>query len=182
MAGVPTTAISRPLAEKLPGPFKGVLQNENKPSQYDPDAPPQFRVVHAVRISNDGLVYVCDRTNDRIQVFKKDGSFVKEGIIARHTFGCGSSWDIAFSPDPAQRYLIMPDGTNERAWIVDRQSLKIVGQFGGGGHWAGQFYGAHNIAADSHGNVFITESYEGKRVQKFAFGGFTEPATQPEDP
>jgi hypothetical protein len=126
--------------------------------------------------------YVCDRTNDRIQVFKKDGSFVKEGIIARHTFGCGSSWDIAFSPDPAQRYLIMPDGTNERAWIVDRQSLKIVGQFGGGGHWAGQFYGAHNIAADSHGNVFITESYEGKRVQKFAFGGFTEPATQPEDP
>src|SRR5580658_6675115 len=56
MAGVPTTAISRPLAEKLPGPFKGVLQNENKPSQYDPDAPPQFRVVHAVRISNDGLV------------------------------------------------------------------------------------------------------------------------------
>jgi hypothetical protein len=68
-----------------------------------------------VRISNDGLVYVCDRTNDRIQVFKKDGSFAKEGVIARHTFGSGSSWDIAFSPDPAQRYLIMPDGTNERA-------------------------------------------------------------------
>jgi DNA-binding beta-propeller fold protein YncE len=172
------------IGEKLPGPFKGVVQNENKPSQYDPDAPPipQFRIVHAVRISNDGLVYVCDRTNDRIQVFKKDGSFVKEGIIARHTFGSGSSWDIAFSPDPAQRYLIMPDGTNERGWIVDRESLKIVGQFGGGGHWAGQFYGAHNIAADSAGDVFITESYEGKRVQKFSFGGFTEPAIAPEDP
>jgi hypothetical protein len=160
------------------------MQNENKPSQYDPDAPtiPQFRIVHAVRISNDELIYVCDRTNDRIQVFKKDGSFVKEGIIARHTFGSGSSWDIAFSPDPGQRYLIMPDGTNERTWIVDRESLKIVGQFGGGGHWAGQFYGAHNIAADSRGNVFITESYEGKRVQKFTFGGFTESVIKPEDP
>jgi DNA-binding beta-propeller fold protein YncE len=181
---LPDDSYFETIREKLPGPFKGIVQNENKPSQYDPDAPPipQFRIVHAVRISNDGLVYVCDRTNDRIQVFKKDGSFIKEGIIARHTFGSGSSWDIAFSPDPAQRYLMMPDGTNERTWIVDRQSLEIVGQFGGGGHWAGQFYGAHNIAADSHGNVFITESYEGKRVQKFTFGGFTEPATQPKDP
>ena len=67
---------------------------------------------------------------------------------------------------------------------MDRRSgvLKIVGEFGGGGHWAGQFYGAHNIAADSVGNVFITESYEGKRVQKFMFGGFTDSVVTPEDP
>ena len=170
--------------EKLPGPFKGVVQHEDKPSQYDPDGPPppQFRIVHGVTISKDGLVYVCDRTNNRIQVFKKDGTFIKEGFIARHTFGSGSAWGIAFSPDPGQRFMIMPDGTNERAWIVDRDTLTIVGQFGGGGHWAGEFYGAHNIAADSHGNVFITESYEGKRVQKFTFGGFTQPVTKPEDP
>ena len=112
------------IGEALPGPFKGVVQHENKPSQYDPDAPPipQFASSHAVRIAKDGLVYVCDRTNDRIQVFKKDGTFIKEGVIARHTFGSGSSWDIAFSPDPGQRFLIMPDGTNERGWIVDRES------------------------------------------------------------
>jgi hypothetical protein len=172
------------VGEALPGPFKGIVQHENRPSKYDPDGPPspQFRVVHAVRISNDGFVYVCDRTNDRIQIFKKDGTFVKEGIIAKHTFGSGSSWDIAFSTDPAQRFMIMPDGTNERAWIVDRGSLKIVGQFGGGGYWAGQFYGAHNIASDSHGNVFITESYEGKRVQRFVYGGLTKSQTEPEDP
>jgi NHL repeat len=180
----PDDAYFEKAGEQLPGPFKGAVQHENKPSKYDPDSPPspQFRVVHAVRISNDGLVYVCDRTNDRIQVFKKDGTFVREGVIAKHTFGSGSSWDIAFSTDPAQRFMIMPDGTNERAWIVDRASLKIVGQFGSGGRWAGQFYGAHNIAIDSHGNVFITESYEGKRVQRFVYGGLTQPATQPEDP
>jgi hypothetical protein len=132
------------------------------------------------QISNDGLVYVCDGTNDRIQVFRKDGSFLQERIIARHTFGSGSSWDIAFSPDPAQHYLIMPDGTNERTWIVDRQSLKIVGRRGRS--LGRPVYGAHNIAADSQGNVFFTESYEGERVRRFTFGGFTQPATQPEDP
>src|SRR5262245_6359676 len=154
--------------EKLPGPFSGAVQNENKPSQYDPNGPtpPQFRIVHAVRISNDGLVYVCDRTNDRLQVFRKDGTFVREGFVAKQTLGSGSVWDIAFSPDPAQTFLIVPDGTNQVVRILRRDSLEIVGEFGSGGHWAGQFYGAHNIASDSRGNVYITETYEGKRVQK----------------
>ena len=99
--------------EKLPGPFSGVVQNENKPSNYDPKGPPpaQFRIVHAVLLSDDGLLYVCDRTNDRIQVFRKDGSFVQEGFVARATLGSGSVWDIGFSTDPAQTYLIVPDGT-----------------------------------------------------------------------
>ena len=90
--------------ERLPSPFSGAVQFENRPSQYDPDGPPppQFRIVHAVRIANDGLVYVCDRTNDRIQVFRKDGTFVKEQFIARRTLGSGSVWDIAFSTDAAQ--------------------------------------------------------------------------------
>jgi DNA-binding beta-propeller fold protein YncE len=156
--------------EKLPGPFSGTVQNENKPSQYDPDGPPppQFRIVHAVRIARDGLVYVCDRTNDRIQVFKKDGTFVQEAFIAKETFGSGSVWDIGFSIDPDQTYLFVPDGTNQRVYIVDRKTLHVVNTFGGAGHWAGQFYGAHNIAVDSKGNLFITETYEGKRVQKFA--------------
>jgi DNA-binding beta-propeller fold protein YncE len=157
--------------ERLPGPFNGTVQHEDRPSQYDPfgSPPPQFRVVHAVRISNDGLVYVCDRTNDRIQVFKKDGAFVREVFVAKETLGSGSTWDIAFSPDPAQTFLIVPDGTNQVVRILRRDSLQIVSEFGGGGHWAGQFYGAHNIASDSKGNLYITETYEGKRVQKFLY-------------
>ena len=159
--------------ERLPGPFNGAVQHENRPSQYDPKGPPtpQFRIVHAVRISNDGLVYVCDRTNDRIQVFRKDGTFVREGVIAGDTFGSGSVWDVAFSADPRQTYLIVPDGTNQRVYIVERASLKVVGEFGRAGHWAGEFYGAHNIAANSKGDLFITETYEGKRVQKFTYLG-----------
>jgi hypothetical protein len=159
--------------EKLPGPFSGAVQNENKPSQYDPDGPPppQFRIVHAVRISNDGLVYVCDRTNDRIQVFRRDGTFVKEAFVARRTLGSGSVWDIAFSNDAAQTFLIVPDGTNQQVWILRRDTLEVVSAFGRAGHWAGQFYGAHNIAADSNGHLYITETYEGKRVQKFLYKG-----------
>ncbi len=158
--------------EKLPGPFSGVVQHENKPSQYDPDGPPpeQFRIVHAVRISNDGLVYVCDRTNNRIQIFQKSGAFVKEMFIAKDTLGSGSVWDIAFSSDPAQKFLIVPDGTNQRVYVLDRQSLKLLGTFGAAGRWAGQFYGAHNIASNGRGDLFITETYEGKRIQKFQLG------------
>jgi DNA-binding beta-propeller fold protein YncE len=155
--------------ERLPGPFSGAVQHEDKPSQYDPNGPrpPEFRIVHAVRISKDGLVYVCDRTNDRIQVFRKDGTFVQESFIAKHTFGSGSVWDIGFSVDPAQTFAIVIDGTNQQVYVVLRQSLEVVSTFGGAGHWAGQFYGAHNLAVDSKGNLFITETYEGKRIQKF---------------
>jgi len=159
--------------ERLPGPFSGTVQHENRPSQYDPNGPPppQFRIVHAVRISNDGLVYVCDRTNDRIQVFRKDGTFVQEAFIAKETFGSGSVWDIGFSTDPAQTFLIVPDGTNQQVYVVLRKTLEVVHTFGGAGHWAGQFYGAHNLAIDSKGNLYITETYEGKRVQKFTYTG-----------
>ena len=89
------------LGEVLPPPFSGAVQHERAPSQYDPAGPPppQFRIVHAVRIARDGLVYVCDRTNDRIQVFRKDGTFVREVFIARHTLGSGSAWDVGFSTD-----------------------------------------------------------------------------------
>jgi DNA-binding beta-propeller fold protein YncE len=155
--------------EKLPPPFSGAVQQENKPSQYDPAGPPppQFRVVHAVQISRDGLVYVCDRTNDRIQVFRKDGTFVQEAFIAKETFGSGSVWDIGFSVDPEQRFAYVIDGTNQQVYVLNRKSLTVLSTFGGAGHWAGQFYGAHNLAVNSKGDLFITETYEGKRVQRF---------------
>ncbi len=159
--------------EKLPAPFSGAVQHENRPSNYDPAGPPapQFRIVHAVRIAHDGLVYVCDRTNDRIQVFRKDGSFVKEAFIAKNTLGSGSVWDIAFSTDPAQNYLIVNDGTNQQIWTLHRDSLEILSAFGHAGHAAGEFYGAHVMAANSKGDLFIGETYEGKRVQKFSYRG-----------
>jgi hypothetical protein len=168
--------------EKLPGPFSGAVQNENRPSQYDPNGPPapQFRIVHAVRISRDGLVYVCDRTNDRLQIFRKDGTFVREVVIAKDTFGSGSVWDLGFSTDPQQRFLFINDGTNQLIYVLDRQSLDIVSTFGGAGHWAGQFYGAHNLAVNSKGDLFITETYEGKRVQKFTYQGLGAPSSPPQ--
>ena len=166
--------------EHLPSPFSGAVQHENAPSQYDPDGPPapQFRITHAVRIANDGLVYICDRTNDRIQVFRKDGTFVKEAFVAKRTLGSGSVWDIAFSSDPSQTYLLVPDGTNQQIWILLRETLEVVSAFGHAGRWAGQFYGAHNIDTDSKGNLYITETYEGKRVQKFLYRGMG-PAAAP---
>ncbi len=159
--------------ERLPSPFSGAVQNENRPSNYDPNGPPppQFRIVHVVRIANDGLVYVCDRTNDRIQVFQKDGTFVTEAFFAKQTLGSGSVWDIGFSTDRAQTYLFVPDGTNQQVYVVRRDTLAVVSAFGRAGHWAGQFYGAHNLAVDSKGSLFITETYEGKRVQKFVYKG-----------
>ncbi len=151
---------------------KGGIEAEDA-SAYNPKDPPspQFRVVHSVRISNDGLVYVCDRTNDRIQVFRKDGTFVKEAFIEKNTLGSGSAWDMVFSKDPAQKFIFLTDGTNEVVWELLRDSLEVVAGFGGAGHWAGQFYGPHNIAIDSKGNLYITETYEGKRVQKFVYKG-----------
>ena len=103
---------------------------------------------------------------------------MKEQFIARDTLGSGSVWDIAFSTDTAQTHLIVIDGTNQQVYIVDRQTLQVVSAFGHAGHWAGQFYGAHNLAADSSGNLFIGETYEGKRVQKFVHRG-SGPAQAP---
>ncbi len=151
----------------------------NKPDdtnigRYDPNAPPaqQFRTpVHCAELSNDGLVYVCDRPNDRIQVFKKDGTFVKEAFIARRTLGDGSVWDIAFSKDPQQKYLYLADGKNEKVYVMDRQSLEILTSFGDGGRQPGQFFAVHSIATDSKGNIFTTETYEGRRLQKFVYKG-----------
>jgi DNA-binding beta-propeller fold protein YncE len=152
----------------------GNVPSDSNYGRYDPGAPliPQFRTpVHCAEPSNDGLVYVCDRPNDRIQVFRKNGQFVKEQRIAPATLGDGSVWDIAFSRDPQQKYLYLADGKNERVYVMDRQSLAILTQFGDGGRQPGQFFGVHSIATDSKGNLYTTETYEGKRLQKFVYKG-----------
>ena len=135
----------------------------------------QFRSpVHCAELSNDGLVYVCDRPNDRLQVFKKDGKFVKEMCVAKKTLGDGSTWDIAFSKDPQQKYMYLADGKNEQVYIMLRDSLEILSQFGDGGRQPGQFFAVHSIVIDSRGNIFTTETYEGRRLQKFAYKGVHE--------
>ena len=151
----------------------------NKPEDtnlgpYNPDAPPaqQFRnPVHCAELAKDGLVYVCDRVNDRIQVFKKDGTFVKEVFIEKRTLGDGSVWDIAFSKDPQQKYIYLADGANEKVYVMQRDSLEILTSFGDGGRQPGQFYAVHSIATDSKGNIYTTETYRGQRVQRFIYKG-----------
>jgi DNA-binding beta-propeller fold protein YncE len=141
---------------------------------YNPDAPlaQQFRnPVHCAELSDDGLLYTCDRVNDRIQVFKPDGTFVKEMIIAKRTLGDGSVWDIAFSKDPQQKYIYVADGSNEKVYILLRDTLEILTSFGDGGRQPGEFYAVHSIATDSKGNIFTTETYRGQRVQKFVYKG-----------
>ncbi len=151
----------------------------NKPDDanlgpYDPKAPPaqQFRnPVHCIERANDGLVYVCDRQNDRLQVFQPDGKFVKEAFYAKNTLGAGSVWDFVFTKDPEQKYILVTDGQNERIRVIQRDTLEEISSFGGGGRQPGQFYGVHSIASDSKGNLYTTETYEGKRVQKFVYKG-----------
>ncbi len=136
------------------------------------DRPQQFRgPVHCAIPSNDGLVYVCDRGSDRIQVFREDGTYVREVYIAPETLAQGSTWDIDFSNDPEQKYIYLADGQNFKIYVIDRESLEVLISFGGGGRQPGQFYAPHSIATDSQNNLYTTETYEGKRIQKFVFKG-----------
>jgi DNA-binding beta-propeller fold protein YncE len=145
----------------------GEKPNDTDPGAYDPNGAPskQFRTLSCVKIAKDGMVYVCDRQNDRIQVFQKDGKFVKEAFVSKTTTGDGSVWDIAFSPD--QRVLFVADGHDKKIWMLDRMSLESIGNFGDGGRYPGRFYGVGSVAVDSKGNVYTGETYDGKRVQKF---------------
>ncbi len=152
----------------------GKKPDDTNLGRYNPDAPPaqQFRnPVHCAELANDGLLYVCDRPNDRIQVFQKDGTFVKEVIVAKNTLGDGSVWDIAFSKDPQQKYIYLADGANEKVYIILRESMEILTSFGDGGRQPGEFYAVHSIATDSKGNLYTTETYRGQRLQKFVYKG-----------
>jgi DNA-binding beta-propeller fold protein YncE len=157
----------------------------NKPDdgdlgKYDPSAAPpkQFRnPVHCVERSNDGMVYVCDRQANRVQVFKPDGTFIKEAHFARQTLASGSAWDLAFSKDPQQRFIFLADGTNEKIRVIVRETMMEITNFGDGGRQPGQFFGVHSIATDSKGNIYITETYEGKRLQKFVYKGMGDVAS-----
>jgi DNA-binding beta-propeller fold protein YncE len=127
--------------------------------------------VHCADVSNDGLVYVCDRTSDRLQIFKVDGSFVREVYMAREARADGAVWDTAFSRDAQQKYLYVADGRNQKVRIFDRQSMEELTNFGKGGHYPGEWYSLHNIATDSKGNLYTVETYQGRRLQRFLYKG-----------
>jgi hypothetical protein len=140
--------------------------------KFDRNGPPrqQFDTPHCIVGTNDGLLYVCDRGNQRIQVFKTDGTFVKEALVgAKLSDGtvAGAPWDIAVSRDPQQRYLFVVDGSTHRVYTVVRESLEVVDAFGRRGRWVGEFESPHSIANDSKGNLFVAETLDGRRIQKF---------------
>src|SRR6476646_9602683 len=148
----------------------GKPPSDEKAPPYNPAKPPsqQFgNPVHCIRIDKDGLVYVCDRTNDRLQIFRKDGTFVGEHIYEKATRGTGSVYDLVFSPDKEQKFIYMIDGMNGEVRIVDRASKETLGRFGRPGRQVGQFTALHNIAVDRQGNIFTSEVNTGQRVQKF---------------
>ncbi len=149
----------------------GKVPDDQPLSAYDPSAPTRSTFgnpVHAVALSSDDLVYVADRTSNRIQVFQKDGAFVKEAFVATSTLSMGSAWDIELSRDSLQTNLYVADGVNKKVWILNRSELKVIGSLGRGGRQAGQFGWIHNLAMDSKGNLYTTEVETGKRVQKFS--------------
>ena len=147
----------------------------NEPSDDDtgpfvPGSEPiqQFRTpVHAVRISTDGMVYVADRVNNRIQVFEKDGTYVTEMIVEGNSLGNGSTWDLELSPDEGQVDLYNADGQNQRIHIINRAAMEIETYFGRRGRNAGQFHWVHNVVVDSNGNFYTAEVNQGRRAQKF---------------
>src|SRR5437773_6110104 len=157
----------------------------NKPDDtplppYDPAAKPAqqfYNPVHCADMSVDRFIYVCDRVGDPLQALTPEGKFVKEAWFGKTTKASGAVWDVAFSKDPEQKYIYMADGMNDIVRIVDRQNLQELTSFGDGGRQPGQFYGVHSIAIDSKGNLYTTETWEGKRLQKFVDEGMA-PATK----
>ena len=147
------------------------------PSGKATTPPQQFTTVHSVRISNDDLVYVADRVNNRMQVFQLDGTFVKEQFIEPKTGGQGTVSDFAFSPDPDQQFLYSADGSNQHIWVLDRKTLQIIGKFGRRGRNAGQWHWMHTLAADAQGNLYTGEGNNAKRGQRFLFRGVAPSAT-----
>jgi len=138
--------------------------------------------VHCVRVSNDGLVYVCDRWMNRIQVFDTMGNFQKNMPFnfkvwtpapakadgsRKEAMLVGSCSSVEFSRDPGQKYMFVINEIDEQIDVVDRATGQVLGSFGRPGHQVGEFMHAHTMALDSKGNIYVGESVDGRRVQKF---------------
>ena len=150
--------------------------------------PPQFNIVHGVKVSNDGFVYVSDRSGKRVQVFTIDGKFVTQTFIDRwcesprgSNLFCGSgdtTASTAFSSDPAQRFLYVASRSPARIWVYDRKTLQPLDSFGRPGVAPGEFYVLHHMTTDSKGNLYTSEVEDGRRIQKFVFKGISSAAAK----
>jgi hypothetical protein len=143
--------------------------DNGKGAPYDPSTPAkQFRgVMSSIDISDDGMVYVGDRGGDRVQIFTKEGKFVKEFLIAPNTLGNGSVWSTMFSRDKAQKFLYVSDGENNVIHILNREDGKEVGTVGHKGREPGQFDSCERMGLDSKGNLYVTEVNHNTRIDKF---------------
>jgi DNA-binding beta-propeller fold protein YncE len=132
-----------------------------------------FNIVHSIRVATDGLVYVADRGNKRVQVFTSAGEFKQQVMIGGDTPAMQTAAGLAFSPDRRQQFLYVADLGNNQIDILDRQTLKILGTIGRPGPAAGEFGILHEIATDSKGNIYTAEINRSKRVQKFVLKGIS---------
>ena len=146
----------------------GATPSDDKLPAYKPGVEPskQFGNPHCVRRARDGTVYVCDRPNNRIQVFRPDGTFVREFFVERDTL-TGPVADLVTSRDAGERYLFVADGSNSEIHILARDDGRKLGSFGRSGRMAGEFRNIHNMAIDSRGNIYTAEVGSGRRVQRF---------------
>ncbi len=145
----------------------GGVPDDAKQAAYQPGATPkQFGNPHCVRQTNDKQIYVCDRPHQRLQVFRANGTFVREFLLPSQSRS-GPVADTVASVDAQQRFLFVADGGNSQIDILNREDGKIVGSFGRPGRMAGEFRSLHNVAIDSKGNIFTAEAGFGRRVQKF---------------
>jgi DNA-binding beta-propeller fold protein YncE len=167
-----------PIEGQSPETGEVLADRENgRAAKYAPESRrQQFDHVHCLTAGNDGLLYVCDRANDRIQVFRKDGTYVKEGFVHPEAVGFGSVLGISFSPDKEQRFMYVVD--IHKVWIVRREDMVTVGSFSSGGRNGGQLILGHTISTDSNGNVYVGETVDGNRVQKFKFVGMRPSSTK----
>ena len=110
-------------------------------------------------------------SNDRIQVFKPDGTFVKEAFMPRNArVGLRVGHRVLEGP-AAEVHLSCRRRKRQACTFWSRDTLEVLTTFGDGGRQPGEFYGVHSIATDSKGNIYTTETYRGQRVQKFVYKG-----------
>jgi DNA-binding beta-propeller fold protein YncE len=138
-----------------------------KPDPSNPDGPPQFGLVHAVKVSNDGIVYVADRTNNRIQTFSTDGKFLRQARLAQQGTVTPVPAGFSFSPDPKQQFLYVVDSGPMQVAVFDRATMAQVGTIGMRGPKPGDFDIVHHMAADSKGNLYTAEIVTNRRAQRF---------------
>ena len=154
-------------------PETGAASTASTAAPDEGQGPQQFATVHGIEVSNDGLVYVADRNNSRIQVFTIDGTYSTQGFINQNDDSASTAAGLAFSPDPQQQFMYVADQGNSHIHVVDRTTLEVLDSFGRNGAQPGEFQALHHIASDSNGNLYTAEAQRGRRVQKFVFQGMT---------